>query len=72
MEPTIELGMTVKDKITGFTGIAYARAEYLYDSPQIGVAAKVCDPSKETVREWFNPCRLEIVSDEKPSTIQEG
>lgn len=37
MEQEIELGMFVKDKLTGFAGTVVSRTEYIHDTPQIGI-----------------------------------
>lgn len=31
----IEIGATIKDKLSSFTGVVVSRTEYLYDSPGI-------------------------------------
>ena len=42
----IELGRIVKDKVTGFTGIAIARLEFLNGCLQFLVQPKVVTPKK--------------------------
>ena len=56
----IKLGDKVKDSITGISGIAIARCEYLYGCVQIGVEyAK--DGAPETT--YFDEQRLDKFSD---------
>lgn len=42
----IELGQTVRDKVTGFTGIATAKIEYLNGCLQFHVRPKMATPKK--------------------------
>lgn len=39
----IKLGQTVTDSITGFTGVAYSRIEFLTGVTQIGVQGRAID-----------------------------
>ena len=48
----IELGQKVKDKVTGFTGIATARIEYLNGCVQILVTPKMATPKKGETQEY--------------------
>ena len=47
----IELGQKVKDKVTGFNGIAVARIEYLNGCKQILVMPKMATPKKGETQE---------------------
>ena len=47
----IELGQTVKDKVTGFSGIAIARLEFLNGCKQILVMPKMATPKKNETPE---------------------
>ena len=51
----IGLGIRVRDRITGHTGIVTGRSEYLYASPQCLVAHET-DHEKA---KWFDEARLE-------------
>ena len=58
---SIKLGDTVKDYITGFTGIAGARTEYLTGCIQFGVIPKTLNKDgKPQVWEWFDESRLMV------------
>ncbi len=55
-----ELGKKVRDKITGFEGIAIGKAEYLTGCNQYGV----CPPAKDgeiKPAQWFDEGRLEVI-----------
>ena len=57
----IEHGDTVKDKITGFKGIATGRATYITGCDHILVAPRVGKDGKRVNAEWFDEARVEIV-----------
>lgn len=59
--PMIELGRKVRDKITGFEGVATSRVEYLTGCTQIGVAPKVDNEGKIRDTQYFDFGRLEYV-----------
>lgn len=48
----IELGQTVKDKVTGFTGVAEARLEFLNGCLQFLVRPKISPPKKGETAEY--------------------
>jgi len=54
----IKLGDTVRDSISGFEGVATARAEYLHNTPAVQVTGKVYDPAKGPVSQWIDEARL--------------
>lgn len=72
----IELGLEVKDKITGFTGIVIGKAEYLTGCNQYGICPTVDADGKKRDTEWFDEGRLlvigEGVSKEEVSVEQNG
>jgi hypothetical protein len=51
------LGKKVKDSITGFTGTATARAEYLNSTPSIRVTTL---HEGKIVEEWMDESRLSV------------
>jgi hypothetical protein len=61
MEQQIKLGSKVKDKITGFTGTATARAEYLERPPQVFVEAEATEGGRRAADAWITESRLEVV-----------
>ena len=66
----IQLGQKVKDKITGFTGIAIGKCEYLTGCTQYGVAPAAGKDSKIPDTHWFDENRIEVVG--KGITIKTG
>lgn len=59
----ITLGQKVRDKITGFTGIATAHVKYLTGCDQIGVTPAVNSESKLPDGAYFDLSRLEVLED---------
>lgn len=60
---TIELGKKVKDKVTGFTGIAVTKCEYLNGCIQYEVAAPVDKDGKKTDTIWVDEVQMEVIND---------
>ncbi len=58
----IELGSTVKDKISGFTGVVVGRTEYLYGCVRLEVAANILDGVKPLDFYCFDEPQLEAIS----------
>ena len=56
----IELGSKVRDRVTGFEGIAIGRTIWLTGCDNIGVQPAVKDSKLEEVR-WFDEIRLEVI-----------
>jgi len=61
----ITLGDTVKDKITGFEGVAIGRAEYLAAPDQYLVQPKGSGKTDFSDSYWFNNDRLETTKKRK-------
>ena len=60
----IKLGQEVKDKVTGFTGIAVVRAEHLFGCIRIGVKPQGFDKDgKIQEQEFFDEAALIVLSD---------
>ena len=62
MEP-IDLGDKVRDKISGFEGVATARIAYLGDSPDVRITGTALHDGKPVGAEWFSDWRVEKVTD---------
>jgi hypothetical protein len=58
------LGKEVRDKCSGFTGIAVARTEYLYCSDRILIVSRELQAGRP-VEEWFDAGRIELIGDTK-------
>lgn len=61
----IQLGLKVRDRVTGFEGIAVARIEYLTGCMQIGISPPVDKEGKLQDTSYFDHTRVEVV-DVKP------
>ncbi len=57
----IKLGIKVKDKITGFTGIVTGMCDYLSGCNQALVQPTKCDGGKKPEAHWFDIQRLSVV-----------
>ena len=66
----IVLGSKVKDMYTGFTGIAVARAEYLYGCARISVEPTELEAGKLLDSAWFDEQRIELI-EEEPAKVSE-
>ena len=67
----VQLGNKVRDKVTGFTGIAIGRTDYLFGCRQYGVAPAVGDDGKLNNVCWFDVGRLEVVdTGVSPASVQ--
>jgi hypothetical protein len=57
----VTLGQTVKDRITGLTGIAMGRTEYLTGCAHVGILQKqLTKDLKQADWEWIDETRLEV------------
>ncbi|HEC64169.1 MAG TPA: hypothetical protein ENI23_02615 [bacterium] len=73
----IKLGQEVKDKITGYTGIAVSRTHFFQGCDRIGVQLREVVENKTIDPETFDEPDLEIVSEgilpiEKPKSTSPG
>ena len=60
-EEIMDLGDKVRDKITGFTGIATAITLYLHKCPLVEVTAKELSEGK-LITLWFDEPQLEVMN----------
>ena len=59
----IKLGAKVRDKISGFAGVATGRAEYLYTTPTVQVSPEGLDSSGKLLGAvWFEETQLELTN----------
>jgi len=63
----IEVGSTVADKLTQFQGTVIVRAEYLYDVPQLLVAARSLNVEGEAPEKWIAEARCNLINPPLPS-----
>jgi len=57
----IQLGNRVRDLVSGFTGIATARTEYMNGCVQFAITSSSEDGTKEPVSRWLDTEQLEFV-----------
>lgn len=62
----IKLGSKVKDTITGFTGIAVGRTEWMNGCARIGIQPKKLKDGKPVEVEWFDEQQIEVIKEKKP------
>ncbi len=60
----IELGRRVRDKFTGFSGIAVSRTEYLWDCPRVTVQPETMKDGIPITAQGIDEPRLEVVEDQ--------
>lgn len=58
MDKKIELGCTIKDRITGYTGVVTILTQYLHGETQIFVESSVAGAEPR----WFHVSRVEVCS----------
>lgn len=56
----IELGMTVTDKITGFSGVVTGRCEYISGCHQVLIQPRVKDTGEFVDSRWMDEDRLTV------------
>jgi len=62
----IELGQEVRDKVTGFSGIASGKSEYLSGCTHICIQPKVKRGNKELPEpQWFDEPMVEVIGKAK-------
>lgn len=67
------LGKTFKDKITGFSGVCTARAEYLTGCDQLLLAPSQRKPDGEVIdSRWFDVQRCEVCAEVERVTLDNG
>ena len=64
----IQLGQKVRDTITGYTGVAVARTEWMYGCVRITVQSQELKDGLPTEGYAVDEPQLELVEDKKPQT----
>ena len=62
---TIELGDEVQDIITGLTGIAITKAEYLWGCDRFAVQPQEIKDGKIVESTWFDEPQLTVITKQK-------
>lgn len=68
----IKLGVTAKDKITGFQGVVTGRCEYISGCDQALLIPKVDEKGSHRDGHWFDVQRLEVIPSEPTITLDNG
>ena len=66
----IKLGSKVRDRLTGLTGIATAKTEWLYGCVRIGIEPQELKDGKPIEAQWFDEQRVEAVKKGKSSKVE--
>ncbi len=66
----IKLGVKVRDRVSGFEGIAGSRVEYINGCIRYELIPKVDKDGKHVGSCYFDEARLEVVKDEKPVKVE--
>jgi valyl-tRNA synthetase len=69
---SVKLGSKVKDSLTGFTGIATARTEWLYGCTRIAIEPQELHDGKPIETQWFDEQRVEVVLEDKPKVSKDS
>lgn len=62
MAEEIELGLEVRDAVTGFTGTSTARCTHLGGSTQIEITPKAGEDGSYRKPQWFEEARIQRLS----------
>lgn len=62
----VQLGSKVRDSLTGFSGTAVSRTEFLYGCVRVGVEPDALHDGKPIDPHWFDEQRLVLVEELEP------
>lgn len=68
----IQLGNHVRDSLTGFSGVATARTEWLYGCARICIEPRELRDGKPIEAQWFDEQRVEVLSDDEPQVSEDN
>jgi hypothetical protein len=68
----IPLGSKVRDRFTGFTGIAVAYTQWIFGCARYGVEAQQLKDGKPLEIQWFDDQRIEMIPGEAPTAASES
>lgn len=63
MAKNVKLGSKVKDKVTGFIGIAVGATEYLQGCRRIGIQSQTLHDGKTIDAHWFDEPQLIVIKE---------
>jgi len=68
MSKKIPLGAKVRDRVSGLAGVATARTEYLYSTPQIRVTPDAIDATGNLRCDaWLEEAQVEPAEEKRPA-----
>jgi hypothetical protein len=62
----IQLGSKVRDTVTGFTGLAVSRTEFLHGCVRVGIEPQTLHEGKPMDAHWFDEQRVVLVEELEP------
>lgn len=62
----VKLGSNVKDTLTGFSGMATGRSEWLYGCTRIYIEPAEMREGKPIEGQWFDEQRVEVIKEQGP------
>jgi hypothetical protein len=69
----IKLGSKVKDSITGFSGIATSRVEFMYGCNRIQIEPDELNKEGKPIEgQYFDEQRVELILEDKPKVSKES
>ncbi len=66
------LGSVIRDKVTGFQGVASSRTEWLDGCIRYGITSQNLHDGKPISEQWFDIQRIEAVQEQSPMAEDEG
>jgi hypothetical protein len=70
----VSLGDKVKDRISGFEGIATCRSEYMFGCVRVGVSPRGTHEGKPVESQWFDEDQLDVIevsAIQRPASVDE-
>lgn len=62
----VKMGSKVRDRISGFSGIATAIAVNMYGTQHVAIEPDKCHEGKPVKASWFHSTRIELVEEKVP------
>ena len=63
---SIVLGSKVRDTLTGFSGVAVGRTEWMFGCARVGIEPEELKDGKPIETQWFDEQRIEVIKAEEP------
>ena len=69
---SIVLGSKVGDSLTGFSGVATGRTEWMYGCARVSIEPEELKDGKPIEPQWFDEQRIEVIEEGKPAVSKES